>query len=193
MSESYEVNVQLQGNNKRYGHVLNKGEHVLLVVRPQFMIPNMLLFMILGLLFLLPIFVGQSNPELSGTMLILVIAIVTIALINRWVSMQRHWILTNQRLLSREGVLKRKSCVIELKCITGTNTKGGFSSLITASGKVFVYAAGHPGAALVIDSQRNPQTTASFLRAAMIGPKEANFLNVPVKETVKASPETSLA
>ncbi len=175
MAESCEV--QLQGNNKRYGHVLNKGEHVLLVVRPEFTVPNVLLFILLGLLFLLPALLGKGNPAASFALLILAIIVVTIALINRWLKMQRYWVLTNQRLFSREGVIQRKSCLIDLSCITDIGTSGGFLSLLKADGKVFVYTAGHAGAALIINSQRNPQQTASYLRAAMINPRQTKILN----------------
>lgn len=175
MAESCEV--QLQGNNKRYGHVLNEGEYILLVVRPEFMIPNVLLFILSGFLFLLPALLGRSNATTSFTLLIVVILLVSIALINRWVKMQRYWVLTNQRLFSCEGVIQRKSCLIDLNCITDIATSGGFLSLIIADGKVFVYTAGHAGAALIINSQRNAQQTASYLRAAMINPRQTKILN----------------
>ncbi len=190
VSESYEVYVQLQGNKKRYGQILNEGEHVLLVMRPQFMIPNVLLFMLLGLLFLLPSFVNKNNSSNNSMMLFVIITAATIVLINRWIRMQRYWVLTNQRLFSREGILKCKSCLIDLGCITHISTNGGFLSLLMADGKVFVYTAGHSGVALIIDSQRNPQQTASFVRAAMSPLKRSTskdndvLIDYPTESTV---------
>ena len=181
------VTVDKTRNRKLYGYILRDKEYVLLEVRPQFLVPTEMLSVILGLLLLLPVILVSSDPTLGWTLFGLALCLVMLIGIDRWVRTQHFWVLTNQRLFSREGVFKRRRFVIDLNCITHMGSTGGFFSPFLADGKVMIFTAGNSKAAMTIRSQRFQQRVVLSIRAAMTCSNEEQELKIPISPEATSS------
>ncbi len=152
---------------KLYGYAFEEGEDIVQKVKQQFFIPNDLLCLLLALLLLLPIMVGVTyDPSIGWVLFGVSFIFAVIAGLDRFFENQRLWVVTNRRIFSREGFLRRKRSVISLDKITKESCVGGAFSHFLADGVVKLFTASDSKASMVICKQRAPQQIVALIRMA---------------------------